>query len=313
MPLAAATAALVIVVDLARPQRQAPTPVSSVARQESAPTVPPPTAGGGASPGAAAAPAVAAPAPTASRRADSRYADSRRDEVASADKNRPQSPVSAKPLADQPAAAQAAATTEPRAKAEGATTGAPTPVGAPAPRLAAPAPPQTVAAGPAPADARERAAPPAAADAAPAVRPEAFRSENASGRGGAAPSGIRAMKAATAAPTVIVSPDRDSQWRMVNGAIEHTADGGRSWQAQTLTTSEPIRAGAAPAARVCWLVGARGVVMLTTDGVSWRRIEFPDPVDLVAIQASDESHASVTAATGRSYVTSDGGKGWTIR
>jgi photosystem II stability/assembly factor-like uncharacterized protein len=111
--------------------------------------------------------------------------------------------------------------------------------------------------------------------------------------------------------TLILSPDRESQWRIVNGAIEHTADGGRTWQAQPLGTLASIRAGSAPAARVCWLVGARGVVLLTTDGTTWQRIEFPDPVDLAAIQATDDTHATVTTATGRSYVTSDAGKTWT--
>jgi hypothetical protein len=123
----------------------------------------------------------------------------------------------------------------------------------------------------------------------------------------------RALKAAVPAPMVIASPDHDSQWRIADGAIEHTADGGRSWQSQPSGVTAPIRAGAAPAARVCWLVGARGLVMLTTDGLTWRRIEFPDPADLVAIQAIDSAQATVTTATGRSYVTSDGGTTWTIR
>ena len=109
----------------------------------------------------------------------------------------------------------------------------------------------------------------------------------------------------------IASPDTDSQWRIVNGAIEHTADGGRTWQTQPLGTSAAIRAGTSPAPRVCWLVGAGGTVLLTTDGVTWRRIEFPDAGDLAAIQASDDANATVTTATGRRYVTSDGGKTWT--
>ena len=65
----------------------------------------------------------------------------------------------------------------------------------------------------------------------------------------------------------------------------------------------PVRAGAAPAARVCWLVGARGVVLLTTDGATWRRIAFPEPVDLVAVQAADAAHATVITATGRRFST----------
>jgi len=119
------------------------------------------------------------------------------------------------------------------------------------------------------------------------------------------------MKATAPAPAVIASPDPDSQWRIVGGAVEHTNDGGATWQAQAVGVDVPVRAGAAPAARVCWLVGARGLVMLTTDAADWRRIAFPEPVDLVAIEATDGSHATVTDATGRRFTTTDGGKTWT--
>jgi photosystem II stability/assembly factor-like uncharacterized protein len=64
---------------------------------------------------------------------------------------------------------------------------------------------------------------------------------------------------------------------------------------------------------VCWLVGARGLVLLTTDAVRWRRMAFPESVDLVAVQATDASHATVTAADGRRFSTSDGGATWTGR
>jgi photosystem II stability/assembly factor-like uncharacterized protein len=112
---------------------------------------------------------------------------------------------------------------------------------------------------------------------------------------------------------LIASPARESQWRIVNGAVEHTADGGATWQAQALGVDVPVRAGAAPAARVCWLAGARGLVLLTTDGVNWLRIGFPESVDLVAIQATDATHATVTTVAARSFSTSDGGKTWTSR
>jgi hypothetical protein len=43
------------------------------------------------------------------------------------------------------------------------------------------------------------------------------------------------------------------------------------------------------------------------------QIAFPEPVDLVVIEATDEAHAVVTAASGRRYGTGDGGKTWTSR
>lgn len=122
-----------------------------------------------------------------------------------------------------------------------------------------------------------------------------------------------ARETSAQAPLVIASPDPDSQWRIVGGAVEHTANGGQTWQPQALGIGAPIRAGAAPTARICWVAGVRGVVLRTTDGSTWVRIEFPEPVDLVAVQASDALHATVTTAAGRTFRTGDGGKSWTAR
>ena len=117
------------------------------------------------------------------------------------------------------------------------------------------------------------------------------------------------MRAATL-PLVIASPDRRSRWRIVGGAVEHTADAGATWRTESLGVDLPVRAGAAPAARVCWLAGARGLVLLTTDAVNWTRIAFPESVDLAAIEATDASHAIVTTAAGSRFVTADGGATW---
>jgi photosystem II stability/assembly factor-like uncharacterized protein len=75
----------------------------------------------------------------------------------------------------------------------------------------------------------------------------------------------------------------------------------------------PIRAGAAPEARVCWLAGAAGVVLRTIDGTTWTRMTLPEPADFIAIQASDAAHATVTDAAGRRFATIDGGATWTVR
>lgn len=139
----------------------------------------------------------------------------------------------------------------------------------------------------------------------------------AGGRGGASAFADRiAAKAAgdaSRAPIVITSPDRDSVWRIVGGTVEHTADGGATWQPQPVGVATSIRAGAAPEARVCWLAGAAGVVLRTIDGTTWTRMTFPEPADLVAIQASDASHATVTDAAGRRFATNDGGATWMVR
>ena len=286
MPVAAATAVIAIVVDQARTERPVPAapPLLSAARQESAAAANVPQG------------PVAAPAPEP---ASPPRPDARRDALVTSGKSRPQPPAAARSIPDAVADARK---NESRAKDATAVV-MPTSPAAPLPTpAAAPAPPPPAAA--ATAVARERAAP-RMADAPTPLPVESSRSEGAGSRS----LGITAM----ATPIVIVSPNRDSQWRIVNSAIEHTTDGGRTWQAQPLGAGAAIRAGAAPGAQVCWLVGARGVVMLTTDRVTWRRIAFPDLVDLAAIQASDDAHATVTTATGRSYVTIDGGKTWTRR
>jgi len=162
----------------------------------------------------------------------------------------------------------------------------------------------------APSPASPPAQPPAQAAAAGVTSSPALRDEVA--RPDSAVAGARAMlKAAAPAPVVIPSPDRDSKWRIVAGAVEHSADQGQTWQLQPLGVAGPVRAGSAPAARVCWLVGAGGLVLLTTDGgATWTRMAFPEPADLVAVQASSASHATVTTATGGRFDTSDRGKSW---
>ena len=72
-----------------------------------------------------------------------------------------------------------------------------------------------------------------------------------------------------------------------------------------------LTAGASPAPSICWLVGPQGIVLLTTDARSWRRIAFPEAVDLVSVRASDDKIATVSTADGRAFSTTDGGQTWT--
>ena len=50
---------------------------------------------------------------------------------------------------------------------------------------------------------------------------------------------------------------------------------------------------------MCWIVGRGGAVYLTTDGARFVRLPFPEMVDLVAITATDDRNAIVSAADGR--------------
>ena len=119
------------------------------------------------------------------------------------------------------------------------------------------------------------------------------------------------MAKALAVPTVIVSPDANVRWRIaMGGDVERTVDGGGTWEIQSTGASTPPTAGAAPSPTICWLVGPRGLVVLSTDGRTWQRVPFPEAIDLGSIRASDAANATVTAIDGRTFTTVDGGKTW---
>jgi hypothetical protein len=282
LPLATAAAVVgaVVIVDLSVPGRPASAPTAVVRSEPSAADRQLPPA---AAPAAGMAPRADGRLPLSSTAPAMPSATPRHPERAAIDAQPSQAPAARRPKSE--AVASAAVTrerspVEPQAKDAAAQLA---PVAAAPPAVpAAPAPPP----------------PPSA------LRDEATRAETA--RAAVAPM----LKAAAPVPILIGSPDRDVQWRIVSGVVEHTADGGVTWQVQPLGITSSIRAGSAPTARVCWLAGAGGVVLRTTDGATWIRIAFHEAADLIAIQASDAMHASVTAQSGVTFVTSDGGKTW---
>jgi len=117
--------------------------------------------------------------------------------------------------------------------------------------------------------------------------------------------------APAAAPPQIVSPDPNVRWRILaGGRVDRSIDAGATWQAQSTGVNATPTAGAAPSPTVCWLVGPRGLVLLSIDGRTWQRVTFADAIDLTAVRASDALNATVTASDGRTFVTSDGGRTW---
>ena len=109
----------------------------------------------------------------------------------------------------------------------------------------------------------------------------------------------------------IVSRDPAVRWRMAGpGAVERSTDAGSSWT--RLETGSPVMftAGSAPSASVCWLVGRGGLVLLTTDARTWRRVTPPAAADLIAVDATDAATATVRTANGRAFRTTDGGTTW---
>jgi hypothetical protein len=134
-----------------------------------------------------------------------------------------------------------------------------------------------------------------------------------------APAGSAIDRAATAksvaglaesVATDVLSPNPAVRWRIVGASVQHSINGGASWESVSIGTTAQFLAGSAPSTTVCWLVGRGGAILLLTDGVRWTRIGFPEPVDLPAVRAVDALRASVTTADGRTFTTSDGGVTW---
>jgi hypothetical protein len=112
----------------------------------------------------------------------------------------------------------------------------------------------------------------------------------------------------------IVSPTPAIRWRVVSAVprrVERSVDGGGRWETLSMPTDTVFTAGASPAPAVCWIVGQAGTVVLTTDGTQFTRLPFPERVDLVSISATDDRHATVMSADGRTFTTEDQGKSWT--
>jgi hypothetical protein len=113
------------------------------------------------------------------------------------------------------------------------------------------------------------------------------------------------------AETIIATPDPNTLWRIAgSGFIERSEDEGATWHGQSPEPNARLTGGSAPTAKICWLVGEDGVILLTKDGIHWKKIPPPIPSNFIAVTAKNASTATVTAAGGQKFSTSDGGKKW---
>lgn len=109
----------------------------------------------------------------------------------------------------------------------------------------------------------------------------------------------------------IRSPNAGVRWRILTGGgVARSIDGGATWETQSTGVLATLTAGVAPSPTLCWLVGPRGVIVVSTDGRAWQRVPFPEAIDLTSIRASNRANATVTAADGRTFTTTDGGTTW---
>jgi hypothetical protein len=149
------------------------------------------------------------------------------------------------------------------------------------------------------------AAPPAAAAGAAAAAAPSERTQQTFGAG-------RQASVLAANLTEIVSPNPANRWRIVAGRrIERSTTGGTQWELVSLPSTATLTAGSSPAPTVCWIVGRAGVVYLTTDGVRFTPLAFPESTDLASVQATDDRRATVRTIDGRTFRTEDQGTSWT--
>jgi hypothetical protein len=113
------------------------------------------------------------------------------------------------------------------------------------------------------------------------------------------------------APVEIVAPGGTVRWRILSGRqVERSTTAGREWTPADIASPELLTSGAAPSSSVCWMVGRGGAIYMTTDGVRFERLPFPETADLILVTAVDDRTANVAAADGRSWRTVDQGRTW---
>ena len=161
-----------------------------------------------------------------------------------------------------------------------------------------------------PASARFRSAPPAPAAPPGAAAPGSQQKAAAASR---AEESDRLMRKLDTPLVEIRSPNPSVRWRFAGVTVERSIDAGTTWTPVPTGLTTPITSGAAPGDSICWLAGQGGVVLLSTDGTTWQRVSDPPAADLSAIRATDARNATVTAADGREFATTDGGRSWVRR
>ena len=114
---------------------------------------------------------------------------------------------------------------------------------------------------------------------------------------------------ALAEPIVIRASN--AVWVRVDGpVIERTTDAGRTWRTERHLEGTEIAGGVCPSADVCWLAGARGLVLRREPSGHWADVSPSGAGRVDRIEATDASHATLTATDGVRLTTTDGGRTW---
>jgi hypothetical protein len=139
---------------------------------------------------------------------------------------------------------------------------------------------------------------------------------SAAGAGSGAPVGagtgsiVDASRGATA--IAVEPPDHSVVWMVgARGTISHYSHTA-GWAPQASGVTVDLVAGSAPSASICWIVGRGGTILRTLDGVRWSKIDAPVSDDLSSVIAGNATNATITAADGRRFSTSNGGVTWRL-
>jgi hypothetical protein len=113
--------------------------------------------------------------------------------------------------------------------------------------------------------------------------------------------------------TDILSSDPRARWRIAGTGVQRSTDGGTTWTDQATGTAVRLTAGSAPQPDICWVVGDAGTVLVSVDGLAWRRLTPPVQAPFVAVSATSADAATVTTSDGRVFVTANRGQTWQPR
>jgi hypothetical protein len=111
--------------------------------------------------------------------------------------------------------------------------------------------------------------------------------------------------------SILVSPaDHSVYWSLQNSGLIYRTVDHKTWTPQPTGVQADLLAGMATSNTVCWAVGRRGTILLTTDGTHWERVKSPTASDVVGITAAGKDVATIFTSGGVNYSTFDGGSNW---
>ncbi|HEX5109144.1 MAG TPA: zf-HC2 domain-containing protein [Vicinamibacterales bacterium] len=129
---------------------------------------------------------------------------------------------------------------------------------------------------------------------------------------GAASAAAVARSRAEETMSFVRAPDATVQWRINRGnVIERSTDRGTTWTVEH-TASQPLAGGASSSADAAWFFSRGGLVVRRTPG-GWVEAMAPAGVQIMSLDATSATQATIRTADGRTFETRDGGASWTER